>query len=215
MIGQTISHYRITDRLGAGGMGVVYKALDLQLQRAVALKFLSSDVAVSQRDRENLLREARAASALDHPNTGVIYGLEETTEHQLYIVMGFYDGETLAHKLSRGALPVSEALARGSPRDPCIRAGQKLQPNRKGNAWKRLTVNNSRLSQKYTQRRFDQYASIRFPRSMGLDARAIGADVFSRSKRHEHRLVPIREQNSKLLWAPLFFPSIVHDVAYF
>lgn len=110
MVGQTISHYRITDKLGAGGMGVVYKALDLQLQRTVALKFLPSDVAVSQRDKENLLREARAASALDHPNTGVIYGLEETSDQQLYIVMGFYEGETLAHKLSRGPLPATEAL---------------------------------------------------------------------------------------------------------
>jgi len=110
MVGQTISHYRITDRLGAGGMGVVYKAQDLQLQRTVALKFLPSDVAVTERDKESLLREARSASALDHPNTGVIYGLEETADHQLYIVMGFYEGQTLAQKLSRGPLPANEAL---------------------------------------------------------------------------------------------------------
>src|SRR5215469_2012294 len=110
MVGQTISHYRITDKLGAGGMGVVYRAQDLQLQRTVALKFLPTDVAVTERDKENLLREARAASALDHPNTGVIYGLEETADHRLYIVMGFYEGQTLAQKLSRGPLLVNEGL---------------------------------------------------------------------------------------------------------
>jgi serine/threonine protein kinase/tetratricopeptide (TPR) repeat protein len=110
MIGETISHYRITEKLGAGGMGVVYKALDLKLERTVALKFLPNDFAVSARDKENLLREARAASALDHPNIGVIHGLEESADHQLFIVMGYYEGETLAQKLSRGILPVRESL---------------------------------------------------------------------------------------------------------
>ena len=110
MIGQTISHYRITERLGAGGMGVVYKALDVKLERTVALKFLPQDLAVSARDKESLLREARAASALDHPNIGVIHGLEESEDHQLFIVMGYYEGETLAQKLSRGLIPVRESL---------------------------------------------------------------------------------------------------------
>src|SRR5260370_315754 len=110
MIGQTISHYKITDKLGAGGMGVVYKALDLKLERTVALKFLPGDVAVTERDKESLLREARAASSLDHPNTGVIYGLEESGDHQLYIVMGYYEGETLTRKLARGLIPVRESL---------------------------------------------------------------------------------------------------------
>ena len=110
MVGRTISHYKITDKLGAGGMGVVYKALDLKLERTVALKFLPTDVAVSDRDKQSLLREARAASALDHPNIGVIHGIEESEDHQLFIVMGYYEGETLAHKLSRGAIPVRESL---------------------------------------------------------------------------------------------------------
>ncbi len=110
MIGQTISHYKITDKLGAGGMGVVYKALDLKLERAVALKFLSPDLVLSSRDKEILLREARAASALDHPNIGVIHGIEESEDRQLFIVMGYYEGETLAQKLSRGPIPVRDSL---------------------------------------------------------------------------------------------------------
>ena len=75
MIGQTISHYRVTERLGAGGMGVVFKAFDLVLERPVALKFLSPNLIISSRDKEILLREARAASALDNPNIGGIHGM--------------------------------------------------------------------------------------------------------------------------------------------
>ena len=92
-------------------MGVVYKALDLKLERTVALKFLPTDVAVKDRDKQSLLREARAASALDHPNIGVIHGIEESEEHQLFIVMGYYEGETLSQKLWRGVIPVRESLA--------------------------------------------------------------------------------------------------------
>ena len=110
MLDQTISHYRITEKLGAGGMGIVYKALDTKLQRTIALKFLPEGVAVSTEDKQNLLREARAASALDHPNIGVIHGLEESEDGQLFIVMQYYDGETLAQKISRGVIPACESL---------------------------------------------------------------------------------------------------------
>lgn len=110
MVEQTISHYRITEKLGAGGMGIVYKALDTKLERTVALKFLPNGIAVSDEDKKNLLREARAASGLDHPNIGVIHGLEESDDHQLFIVMQYYEGETLAHKISRGVIPVRESL---------------------------------------------------------------------------------------------------------
>jgi serine/threonine-protein kinase len=110
MVEQTISHYRITEKLGAGGMGIVYKALDTKLERTVALKFLPDGVAVSDADKKDLLREARAASGLDHPNIGVIHGLEESDDHQLFIVMQYYEGETLAHKISRGVIPARESL---------------------------------------------------------------------------------------------------------
>jgi serine/threonine-protein kinase len=110
MIEQTISHYRIVEKLGAGGMGIVYKALDTKLERTVALKFLPDGVTVSDADKKDLLREARAASGLDHPNIGVIHGLEESDDHQLFIVMQYYEGETLAHKISRGVIPVRESL---------------------------------------------------------------------------------------------------------
>ena len=110
MLGQTISHYRITHRLGAGGMGVVYKAVDLTLERTVALKFLPQEVSVSKEDKESLLREARSASALDHPNIGVIHGLEESEDHQLFIVMGYYEGETLTQKINRGVVSVRDSL---------------------------------------------------------------------------------------------------------
>lgn len=110
MLGQTISHYRITQKLGAGGMGVVYKAIDLKLERTVALKFLPQDIVVTGQDRERLLREARAASMLDHPNIGVIHGLEESEDRQFFIVMGYYEGLTLAEKLDRGVVPIREAL---------------------------------------------------------------------------------------------------------
>jgi eukaryotic-like serine/threonine-protein kinase len=110
MIGHTISHYRITQKLGAGGMGVVYKAVDLQLERTVALKFLPDQFAVTPEDKERLLREARSASALDHPNIGVIHGLEESEDRQLFIVMAYYEGQTLAQRLNRGLIQPGEAL---------------------------------------------------------------------------------------------------------
>jgi serine/threonine protein kinase/tetratricopeptide (TPR) repeat protein len=110
MIGETISHYRITEKLGAGGMGVVYKALDLELERPVALKFLPNDLAMTDADRERFLREARSASALDHPNIGIIHGIDKTADGHLFIVMAYYAGETLGQKLKDGPPALRQAL---------------------------------------------------------------------------------------------------------
>ena len=109
--GQSIGKYRILNCLGIGGMGVVYKALDTQLQRVVALKFLPEKIGESEKEIRALLREARAASSLDHPNLGVVYGVEESTANSPFIVMGFYDGETLAQRIQSRPLPFEEAIS--------------------------------------------------------------------------------------------------------
>jgi serine/threonine protein kinase len=110
MIGQTISHYTILEKLGQGGMGVVYKARDTQLDRDVALKFLPQDLAVTDEERARFVREAKAASALDHSNICTIHEVNETPDGRMYIVMGYYGGTPLNKKIAKGRLDVSEAV---------------------------------------------------------------------------------------------------------
>ncbi len=110
MIGRTISHYRILEKLGEGGMGVVYKAEDTKLRRLVALKFLPPELTRNANAKERFVREAQAASALDHPNICTIHEIDETKDGQTFIAMTCYEGEPLKGRIDRGPLALSEVL---------------------------------------------------------------------------------------------------------
>jgi CheY-like chemotaxis protein len=109
-IGRTVSHYEILDRIGGGGMGVVYRARDVKLDRPVALKFIAPELRRDTKARRRFLHEARAASALDHPNICTIHEIAETDDGRSFIVMAAYEGETLRRRLERGSLSDRDAL---------------------------------------------------------------------------------------------------------
>jgi serine/threonine protein kinase len=107
---RSVSHYKILEQLGGGGMGIVYKAHDLKHGRLVALKFLPPGLTRNPELKRRFMREAQTAATLEHPALAVVHDICETDEGQVYIVMAFYDGETLKKKLSRGGLAVATAL---------------------------------------------------------------------------------------------------------
>jgi tetratricopeptide (TPR) repeat protein len=110
MIGKTIQHYKITEKLGQGGMGVVYKAEDTKLHRPVALKFLPADLTPDESSKKRFAREAQAASALQHNNICTIHAIDETPAGEMFICMEWYDGQTLRDIVREGPVPVNEAL---------------------------------------------------------------------------------------------------------
>ncbi len=110
MIGRTLSHYQITEKLGQGGMGVVYKAQDTKLDRSVALKFLSTSALLTDDDKARFVREAKAAAKLNHPHIATVYEIDETDDGQAFIAMEYIEGETLSERIKAGPLKLQEAI---------------------------------------------------------------------------------------------------------
>ena len=110
MIGKTVSHYNILKKLGEGGIGVVYRARDLHLDRVVAIKFLPPSLTTDERIKKQFLQGARAASTLDHPNICQVYEFDQTDDNQMFLVMAYCEGETLRFKIDDGNLKIDEVI---------------------------------------------------------------------------------------------------------
>ena len=110
LIGKIVNHYKILEKIGEGGMGVVYKAEDTKLDRVVALKFLPPHVCANEEEKKRFIHEAKAASRLDHPNICSIYGIEESEDGRLFIVMPYYDGINLKEQIEAGPLSLDEII---------------------------------------------------------------------------------------------------------
>ena len=110
-VGQTISHFRLVEKIGGGGMGVVYKAEDTKLHRHVALKFLPSGLTRDSKAKARFIQEAQAASALEHKNICTIHEIDETKDGQMFIVMAYCEGESLRDKIDRGPLDIGLAIS--------------------------------------------------------------------------------------------------------
>jgi len=110
MIGQTVSHYRIIEKLGAGGMGIVYRAEDIKLGRCVAIKALPQNLVDDNEARTRFVQEAKAASSLDHPNICTIYEIDDTGDGGIFMVMAYYEGRTVKEHLARGPLDIARAV---------------------------------------------------------------------------------------------------------
>ena len=121
MIGRTISHYRILDKLGEGGMGTVFRGQDLLLDRLVALKIPSDRRIRDRESRQRFVREAKTASALDHPNICTIFEVGETDDGTPFLAMAYYRGETLKQRIASGPLPVADVL------DVCLQVASGLE----------------------------------------------------------------------------------------
>ncbi len=130
MEGQVVSHYRILERLGGGGMGVVYKAQDERLKRLVALKFLPPDLTRDDEARQRFMQEAQAASALDHPNICTIHEIDTTPDGRLFLAMACYEGETLKRRIRARSV----ALRRGDRDRDTDRAGPREGSRRRHRA---------------------------------------------------------------------------------
>jgi len=113
MIGKTVSHYTILEKLGGGGMGVVYKARDEKLDRLVALKFLPPHLSADDEVKQRFISEAKAASALDHTNICTVFEIEETEDGQMFIAMAYYDGDTLKKRIESEPISVADTLKTG------------------------------------------------------------------------------------------------------